>query len=138
MIGCLTEITTCVVVKPLIFNIWKNNQAPSEKLQTGRLMMRALNFNAAPSGTSWFFQQHSFCLSDGQIGIISHIGAHIHFLQNCHQFWWIRRIFTNFGDFFIEIFVESLKCSPFLVNEFSQILVTFAMSKMSPISVIFL
>ena len=37
-----------------------------------------------------------------------HIGAHIDFLQNCHQFWWFPWIFANFGDFFIESFSDSL------------------------------
>ena len=69
---------------------------------------------------------------------LSHIGAHIDCLQNCHQFWWISWIFANVGDFFIEIFSVSLKFSLFLVNNFSQIFVRFSLSKMSPILVTFL
>ena len=67
-----------------------------------------------------------------------HIWDHIDFLQNCHQFWWFPWIFANFGDFFIEIFSDSLKFSLFLVNNFSPILVRFSLSKMSPILVTFL
>ena len=46
---------------------------------------------------------------------------------NCHQFWW----------FFYRNVVDSLKFSPFLVIYFSPIFVTFSMSKLSPILVIF-
>ena len=42
---------------------------------------------------------------------------------------------ANFGDFFLEIFSYSLKFSLFLVDDFSPIMVTFSMSKMSPILV---
>ena len=66
-----------------------------------------------------------------------HIGDHIDFLQNCHQFWWFPWIFANFGDFFIEIFSDSLKCSLFLVNDFSLILMIFLLGKPSPILVTF-
>ena len=72
------------------------------------------------------------------IHIHAHIGAHIDFLQNCHQFWWFPWIFANFGDFFIEIFSDSLKFSLFLVNDFSLILVNFLLGKLSPILVTFL
>ena len=71
-------------------------------------------------------------------GLNKHIGDHIDFLQNCHQFWWFPWIFANFGDFFIENFSDSLKFSLFLVNDFSPILVTFPVSKLSPILAIFL
>ena len=67
-----------------------------------------------------------------------HIGDHIDFLQNCHQFWWFPWIFANFGDFFIEIFSDSLKFSLFLVNDFSLILMIFLLGKLSPILVTFL
>ena len=78
--------------------------------------------------------------SDWSFLIVSfhHIGDHFDFLQNCHKFWWLHWIFANFGDFFIEIFSDSLKFSLFLVNNFSPILVRFSLSKMSPILVTFL
>ena len=55
----------------------------------------------------------------------SHIGAQLDFLQNLCKFWWIHLIFTNFGDIFVEFFVDSLKFSLFLVIDFSPILPLF-------------
>ena len=66
-----------------------------------------------------------------------HIGAHLDFLQNLCKFWWIHPIFTNFGDIFVEFFVESLKFSLFLVIDFSPILPLFSVNICSPILVIF-
>ena len=53
------------------------------------------------------------------------VGAHLDFLQNLCKFWWIHPIFTNFGDIFVEIFVDSLKFSLILVIDFSPILPLF-------------
>ena len=54
-----------------------------------------------------------------------HIGAHLDFLQNLCKFWWIHSIFTNFGDIFVDFFVDSLKFSLFLVIDFPPILPLF-------------
>ena len=55
----------------------------------------------------------------------THIGAHLDFLQNLCKSWWIHPIFTNFGDIFVEIFVDSLKFSLFLVIGLFPILPLF-------------
>ena len=54
-----------------------------------------------------------------------HIWAHFDFLQNLRKFWWFHPIFTNFGDIFVEKFVESPKFSLYFVNNFVPNLVTF-------------
>ena len=56
-----------------------------------------------------------------KMNVVSYLWDHIDFLQNCHQFWWFPWIFANFGDFFAEIFSDSLKFSPKLVTKKNKI-----------------
>ena len=55
----------------------------------------------------------------------THIWSHLDFLQNLRKFWWFHPIFTNFGDIFVDKFVESPNFSLYFGNNFVPNLVTF-------------